>query len=336
MLTYKAAGVDIDKAEKIVDIIKKKTTPTFSSNVLTNIGGFSGLFTLKKFDFREPVLVSGTDGVGTKLKIAFMLNKHNTIGIDAVAMCVNDVITSGAIPLFFLDYLAVAQIETQKIDSIISGIAEGCLEADTALIGGETAEMPGFYADGEYDIAGFCVGIVEKDDIIDGRNITQNDVVLALNSSGLHSNGFSLVREVLFKLNNFPIDCYIDEIEGVLGDVLLTPTKIYAKIFRALFKKFNIKGIANITGGGIVGNIQRILPEGLKIKLLPNENWKIHPIFSFIEKVGNINKEEMFRVFNMGVGMAFIIDKSHVDDIQNFLLREFQDIRCFIIGNIET
>jgi len=303
--SYKEAGVNIDEGNQTVELIKPFVKRTFRPEVLAGLGGFGGLFALDTSKYREPVLVSGTDGVGTKLKIAFQMNKHDTIGIDAVAMCVNDVLVCGAEPLFFLDYLAVGKLEAEQAAEIVKGIAEGCVQSGCALIGGETAEMPGFYPPGEYDVAGFVVGVVEKSKLIDGSTIKEGDSVFALPSSGLHSNGFSLARKV-FEEEGTALETFIPELEGKLGDILLTPTVIYHKALQKISNTLPIKGMAHITGGGILENIPRILPEGLTV--LIDKKWTIPPIFVEIAKRGNIHPREMLRTFNMGIGMVIIIE----------------------------
>ncbi len=331
-LTYEDAGVSIDKGNETVERIKPFVKETFRKEVLTDLGGFGGLFALNKEKYEEPVLVSGTDGVGTKLKIAFEMNKHDTIGIDAVAMCVNDIIVTGAEPLFFLDYLAVGKLDPDQVVEIVKGIAEGCKQAACALIGGETAEMPGFYSEGEYDVAGFSVGIVDKAKIINGKKIREGDLVLGLPSSGLHSNGYSLARKVLFEKGFLQIDTFHEEMGTSIGNLLIEPTKIYVKIIIELIKIAEIKGLAHITGGGLIENIPRVLPEGLcaeiNIKSFPKPG-----IFDFIQKIGEIEKEEMYRVFNMGIGMVIIADEKEAEKILNKcnILEE----EIYIIGKIK-
>jgi len=281
-LTYSGAGVDITAGNQAVELMKPLVKSTFRSEVVTDLGGFGGLFALNKDKYEEPILISGTDGVGTKLKIAFEMNKHNTIGIDAVAMCVNDVLVNGAEPLFFLDYLAVGKCEPEQVAEIVSGIAEGCRQAGCALIGGETAEMPGFYPVGEYDVAGFTVGIVDKKKIIDGSKICAGDVLLGLPSTGVHSNGFSLARKVLLEHAGLKMDDEIEALGGAkLGDVILTPTKIYVKTILDLIEKAEIKGMAHITGGGLLENIPRVLPENCQVQI-DSTTWPILPIFQLI------------------------------------------------------
>lgn len=306
-MTYKDAGVDVDAGNKAVELIKEHVRGTFRKGVLKDIGGFAGFFQLDN-KYKEPVLVAGTDGVGTKLKLAFMMDKHDTIGIDCVAMCVNDILVHGAEPLFFLDYLAVGNLEPEKVSKIVKGVAEGCKDAGCALIGGETAEMPGMYKKNEYDIAGFAVGIVDKNKIIDGSRIKEDDVVIGIGSSGLHSNGFSLARKVIFERGKLNYDSYVEELGRSIGDEMLKPTKIYTDAVRSLDNAVQIKGMAHITGGGLIENLPRILPEGLccKIKL---GSWEIPSIFNIICEIGQIESREMYRTFNMGIGYAVIVSK---------------------------
>ena len=285
---YKQAGVDIAAGNEAVERMKKHVKQTFRPEVLTDLGGFGGLFGLNKDKYNEPVLVSGTDGVGTKLKLAFALDKHDTIGIDVVAMCVNDIIVQGAEPLFFLDYLACDKVIPEKIEAIVKGVADGCKQAGCALIGGETAEMPGMYAEGEYDIAGFTVGIVDKANIIDGKTIQPGDVVLGLPSSGVHSNGFSLVRKLLLEQHGYQLTDEVAELGARLGDVLIAPTRIYVKPILAMLEQVNIKGMAHITGGGFIENIPRVLPEGVNVEIEMG-SWPVLPIFAHMQQLGNIS-----------------------------------------------
>lgn len=313
-ITYEESGVSIDKGNETVEKMKPFVKETFRKEVLTELGGFGGLFALDKDKYDEPVLVSGTDGVGTKLKIAFSMDKHDTIGIDAVAMCVNDIVVTGAEPLFFLDYLAVGKLEPDQATEIVKGIAEGCKQAGCALIGGETAEMPGFYVDKEYDVAGFAVGIVDKKKIINGKNIKENDVVLGLPSSGLHSNGFSLARKVLFEKGFLQTDSYLEDMGTSLGNLLIKPTRIYVKTILSLIEEAEIKGLAHITGGGLVENIPRVLPEGLCAEI-DSKTFPKPEIFEFIKNIGNVEDEEMYRVFNMGIGMIIVASQSESEKI---------------------
>ncbi len=309
--SYAAAGVDITAGYDAVKLMKKHISRTMTDGVVSDIGGFGGLFMPDMTGIKTPVMVSGTDGVGTKLKIAFLMDKHDTVGIDCVAMCVNDIICCGAKPLFFLDYIACGKNVPEKIASIVSGVAEGCVQSGCALIGGETAEMPGFYPIDEYDLAGFSVGMVDKEKIIDNSKIKEGDVVIAIPSSGIHSNGFSLVRKV-FDVENRDLNVYIDELGKTLGEELLTPTKIYVKQIMDLYKSVNIKAISHITGGGFYENIPRSIPKGYSAKI-EKSAVKILPIFNVLQKEGNIPERDMFNTYNMGVGMSIIVDKSNAD-----------------------
>ena len=306
MTTYREAGVDIDAGDEFVDRIKPLVRSTFRPEVLADLGGFGGLFRLQAQQYADPVLVSGTDGVGTKLKIAFMMDRHDTVGIDLVAMCVNDIVVSGAEPLFFLDYFATGKLAVDKAQQVVAGIAEGCRQAGCALIGGETAEMPSMYAEGEYDLAGFAVGVVDKPKIIDGKTIKPGDAVLGFASSGLHSNGYSLARRVFFDKAKLDLRATLPELDRPLGEVLLTPTRIYAKQILALLREFPIKGIAHITGGGITENLPRVLPDGIRARI-NRKTWPIPPLFQALSRVGQVDRAEMFRVFNMGIGLILVV-----------------------------
>ncbi|MEG2323327.1 MAG: phosphoribosylformylglycinamidine cyclo-ligase [Anaerovoracaceae bacterium] len=307
-LTYKDAGVDTKEGERAVSLMKDHVKKTFTPGVLTGLGGFGGLFQPDLKGMKEPVLVSGTDGVGTKLKMAFLMDKHDTVGIDCVAMCVNDVLCQGAAPLFFLDYIATGKVKAEKIADIVKGIADGCSQAQSALIGGETAEMPDFYSEGEYDMAGFSVGIVDKEKIITGEKVAPGNVVIGLASSGIHSNGYSLVRKVFFDKTKMSVDDQVSELGSTLGEALLTPTKIYVKGCNAVLPNFNVNGIVHITGGGFFENIPRILPENTAVKINVG-SWEMLPIFPYIKKCGNIDKIEMFSTYNMGVGMMMVVEE---------------------------
>lgn len=332
-LTYKDAGVDTKEGERAVTLMKDHVKRTFNENVLTGLGSFGSLFQIDVATMSQPVLVSGTDGVGTKLKIAFMMDKHDTVGIDCVAMCVNDVLCQGAKPLFFLDYIATGKVKAEKIADIVKGIAEGCRQSGSALVGGETAEMPDFYSEGEYDMAGFSVGMADKDKIITGDKIKDGNVIIGIASSGIHSNGYSLVRKVFFDKMNMSVDTYVEELGETLGEALLTPTKIYAAACNAVIPKFDVNGIVHITGGGFFENIPRILPEGLAAKIKVGA-WKVPPIFPYIKKCGNIDKIEMFSTFNMGVGMMMVLDAKDADAALK-ALREAGET-ADIIGQIVT
>jgi phosphoribosylformylglycinamidine cyclo-ligase len=331
---YAKAGVNIDKANKFITGIKPLVSSTFKRGVLTEIGGFAGLFAIDTTRYQNPVLVSSTDGVGTKLKIAFMSGIHDTIGIDLVAMCINDVIVCGAQPLFFLDYFATGKLEPEIAINVIKGIVEGCKMAGCSLIGGETAEMPGFYADNEYDLAGFAVGAVERDKIIDGSEISVDNVLIGLASSGIHSNGFSLVRKICFKDLGLSASDNIPELgDKSLGEVLLTPTRIYAATIAHLLKQHKINGMVHITGGGFQDNIPRILPNSCKA-VIDMGSWPIPPIFSFLEEKGSIGQEEMMRIFNYGIGMILIVPDTEAQDII-FQSRAVGE-NAFVIGRVEA
>ncbi len=331
-LTYKSAGVDIEKGDEFVEEIKSLARETFRRGVISEIGSFGGFFSLDISNIKEPVLVSSTDGVGTKLKIAFMMGKHDTIGIDLVAMNVNDIITHGAEPLFFLDYLATSKLDIKIGKEILKGIAEGCKQAGCALIGGETAEMPSFYKRGEYDLAGFVVGVVDRSKLIDGSTISVGDKIIGLYSSGLHSNGFSLVRKLFFNILKMKPDTYLEEVGKALGEELLTPTRIYAKAVAGAVKNFDIKGIVHITGGGFIGNIPRILPARCRA-VIYKSSWNIPPIFRIIKEKGKIPDSEMFRTFNNGIGLILIVKSEDVDPLRQ-LLENFGE-NSALIGEIE-
>ena len=327
---YKAAGVDVTAGYKSVELMKKHIAKTNIDGVISGIGGFGGCFMPNLSGMEEPVLVSGTDGVGTKLKLAFLLDKHDTIGIDCVAMCVNDVVCGGAKPLFFLDYMALGKNVPEKVAEIVSGVAEGCVQAGCALVGGETAEMPGFYPVDEYDLAGFSVGIVDKKKIIDGEGLEAGDVLIGLPSSGVHSNGFSLVRKV-FNINEETVKKTYPELDKPLGETLLTPTKIYVKPLLALIEKCNVKAVSHITGGGFYENIPRMLKDGMSAKINKSAV-PVLPIFNVIQKEGNISEHDMFNTFNMGVGMVIAIDKNQVDTALSVLAQAGE--KAFVLGEV--
>ena len=328
---YADAGVDITAGYKAVELMKKHVARTVTSAKSEEIGGFGGLFELDLTDCKNPILVSGTDGVGTKLKLAFLLDKHNTVGIDCVAMCVNDVICCGAKPLFFLDYIACGKNVPEKIADIVAGVAEGCVQSGSRLIGGETAEMPGFYPIDEYDLAGFSVGVVDRDKVIDKNSMKEGDVMIALPSSGVHSNGFSLVRKV-FDVENCDLKSPVEELGGKsLGETLLTPTKIYVKPMLALFEQVKVKGVSHITGGGFYENMPRSIPAGLGVKI-KKEDVRVLPIFKLMQKVGNIDERDMFNTFNMGVGMCAVVAKEDVDKSLEILKAHGED--AYVIGEI--
>ena len=329
--SYAAAGVDITAGYRAVELMKKHIARTMVNGKKSDIGGFGGLFELDITNMPHPVLVSGTDGVGTKLKLAFLLDKHDTVGIDCVAMCVNDIICCGAKPLLFLDYIACGKNYPEKIAEIVSGIAEGCVQAGCELVGGETAEMPGFYSVEEYDLAGFSVGAVDKAKVLDNSKVTEGDVIIALPSSGVHSNGFSLVRKV-FDVENSDITSPVAELGGKsIGETLLTPTRIYVKPMLALFDEVTVKAVSHITGGGFYENIPRSLPEGMGAKIKKNDV-KILPIFDLIAKTGNISERDMFNTFNMGVGMSVVVSKEEADKALEILRANGED--AYIIGEI--
>ena len=329
--TYKAAGVDITAGYKAVELMKQHIARTMINGKASDIGGFGGLFELDMTGLEKPCLVSGTDGVGTKLKMAFLMDKHNTVGIDCVAMCVNDIICVGAKPLFFLDYIACGKNYPEKIADIVSGIAEGCVQSGCELIGGETAEMPGFYPIDEYDLAGFSVGVVDKSKVLDNSKIEEGDVIIALPSSGVHSNGFSLVRKV-FDVENADIKAPCAELGGKsIGETLLTPTKIYVKPMLALFEEVTVKAVSHITGGGFYENIPRSIPKGFTANIKKGDV-RILPIFELLQKEGNISEHDMFNTFNMGVGMSIVVSKDEADKALEVLKANGED--AYIIGNI--
>lgn len=330
-LTYKAAGVDVEAGYEAVKLMKEHTKRTMIPGVLGELGSFGGFFEIAKDNYKNPILVSGTDGVGTKLQIAFMTEKHDTIGIDCVAMCVNDVACHGAKPLFFLDYIGTGRLLPKIAADIVKGVCDGCVEAGCALIGGETAEMPGFYADGEYDLAGFAVGIVDKESVINGSKVTAGDVLIGIASSGIHSNGYSLVRKLFFGINNYDINTRFDELEGTLGEELLKPTKIYVKTIQALTEKHRINGISHITGGGFIENIPRTIPSGLKA-VIKNGSWDIPPIFKLMQRLGNVEEKEMFNTFNMGIGMVLAVRKENAEEILESLKALGE--KAYIIGSV--
>jgi len=333
-LTYKTAGVDITKGNKLVDIIKPLARSTFRKEVVADIGSFGALFKLDLSKHKNPILVSSTDGVGTKLKIAFMLKKHSTVGIDLVAMCVNDILTSGAEPLFFLDYFATGKLSTKTAADVIKGIANGCKMADCSLIGGETAEMPGLYNEGEYDLAGFSVGIVERNKIIDGSGVRSGDVIIGLSSNGLHSNGYSLARKLFFDIKKYKPNKFIRELNCTIGEELLKPTRIYVKSVLEALKIYKIKGMAHITGGGITENLPRIIPEGAGLgAIIKKDSWHMHKIFDIMQTSGNISDKEMYRTFNMGIGFILVVNNSDTINI----IKKLNSLgeKAFIIGHIE-
>ena len=316
---YENAGVSVEAGYEVVKRIKSHVARTDRLGVVSGIGGFGGLFDLASLNYKEPVLISGTDGVGTKLVIAKLMGKHDTIGVDCVAMCVNDVVAQGAQPLFFLDYIACGKNDPAVLEQVVSGVADGCVQAGAALIGGETAEMPGMYDEDEYDLAGFTVGCVERSKIVDGSAIAEGDVLIGLPSTGVHSNGFSLVRKALFEQAGYTVETRLPELgDRTLGDVLLTPTKIYVKVLMPLFEAGLVHGVAHITGGGFIENVPRMLPEGLAARIELG-SWPVPPIFDVIERAGSVDHMEMFNIFNMGIGMVVAVPADREDEVMNLL-----------------
>jgi phosphoribosylformylglycinamidine cyclo-ligase len=330
MTTYRDAGVDVEAGYESVKLMKDHVKRTFRPEVMTELGGFGGLFSLDKSKYEQPVLVSGTDGVGTKLKMAFLLDKHDSVGIDCVAMCVNDIVCSGAEPLFFLDYVAVGKNYPEKVAQIVKGVAEGCQMAGCSLIGGETAEMPGFYPVDEYDLAGFAVGIVDKSKIIDGKNIKAGDKLIGLASSGVHSNGYSLVRKLVNPTEK-NLDEYVEKLGCKLGEELIRPTKIYVKTILDLLGKYEVKGISHITGGGFIENIPRMIPEGLRVNIQKG-SWPILPIFNLLKSLGNMEERDIFNTFNMGIGMVLAVDADKAEEITAYLKSIGEN--AYIIGSV--
>ena len=316
---YENAGVSVEAGYEVVKRIKSHVARTDRLGVVSGIGGFGGLFDLASLNYKEPVLISGTDGVGTKLVIAKLMGKHDTIGVDCVAMCVNDVVAQGAQPLFFLDYIACGKNDPAVLEQVVSGVADGCVQTGAALIGGETAEMPGMYDEDEYDLAGFTVGCVERSAIVDGSAIAEGDVLIGLPSTGVHSNGFSLVRKALFEQAGYTVETRLPELgDRTLGDVLLTPTKIYVKALMPLFEAGLVHGVAHITGGGFIENVPRMLPEGLAARIELG-SWPVPPIFDVIERAGSVDHMEMFNIFNMGIGMVVAVPADREDEVMNLL-----------------
>ena len=331
-ITYRDAGVDIDAGNKAVELMKAAVIRTYTPGVVGDIGGFGGLFSLAGFDMKEPMLVSGTDGVGTKLRLAIMMDKHDTIGQDCVAMSVNDILVQGATPLFFLDYIAVGKLIPEQVATIVRGVAEACEESGCALLGGETAEMAGFYGDGDYDVAGFAVGIVDKPRLLTGENIKAGDVLLGLPSTGVHSNGFSLVRKIVFDHKKMSLQDEIPEFGKTLGEELLTPTRLYPKAVLPSIRKGLLKGMVHVTGGGFYDNIPRILPEGTTARVNADA-WPKLPVFSKLQEWGNVDVKEMYRTFNMGIGMILVVDPENLAAVKAQL--EKQNEAVYEIGRIE-
>ena len=330
-MTYADAGVDIDAGNYSVQLIKDSVKATYRPEVLGDLGGFGGLFALNSGKYKEPVLVSGTDGVGTKLKLAFLMDKHDTIGQDAVAMCVNDILVQGAEPLFFLDYLAVGKLDPEQVAAVVKGVADACKESGCALIGGETAEMNGFYPVGEYDIAGFAVGAVEKSKIITSERVKAGDVLLGLPSSGVHSNGYSLVRKIVFEKKGFKGDEVIPELGKSIGEELLTPTRLYPKTCLPLIEKFDIHGMVHVTGGGYYENIPRALPDNMGAEINVDA-WEVPAIFKLLKEWGNVDWHEMYRTFNMGIGMIIIVSADEAEKVKSFLAEKGET--CYTIGTV--
>ncbi len=330
---YAEAGVDIDAGNRFVELIKPIVSKTFKSGVITDIGGFAGIHSLNVEHAKNPVLVASTDGVGTKLKVAFLLDKHDTIGIDLVAMCVNDIMVQGVAPLFFLDYISMAKLDVVVAQEIVKGIAAGCLEAGCSLIGGETAEMPGFYAEGEYDVAGFVVGLAENEELLDGSEIAVGHQLIGIASSGLHSNGYSLVRKVFFDGLNMSVKEYVPEFGRTLGEELLEPTRIYARAINNLRRDFRIYGISHITGGGLTENLPRILPKTCKV-IIDRSTWTVPPVFTYLQKAAQISDEEMLRTFNNGLGLVIVVSDEETSEI---LLRlKAMGETAYHIGRVEA
>ena len=314
MITYKDSGVDVERGYEAVRLMKDHVKRTFNDNVIGDLGSFGGFYSIENSGMSKPVLVAGTDGVGTKLKLAFLTGRHDTVGIDCVAMCVNDVVCQGAMPMFFLDYLATGSLKPDMAATIVRGVAEGCLQAGCALIGGETAEMPGFYPEGEYDLAGFCVGMVDRAQVINGSNIRKGDTLIGLASTGVHSNGFSLVRRLLIN-DKTDLSAPVEELGGCsLADELLRPTRIYVRTVKELISRFTIKGIAHITGGGFIENIPRILPDGLTARI-DRGSWPVQPIFKMMQRISGMKDEQIYNTFNMGIGMVMAVDSEEADAV---------------------
>jgi phosphoribosylformylglycinamidine cyclo-ligase len=330
---YAQAGVDIDEGNRFVELIKPVVSKTFKSGVITDIGGFAGLFSLHIEDIKNPVLVTSTDGVGTKLKIAFVMDKHDTVGIDLVAMCINDIMVQGAVPLFMLDYIAMPKLDVDKAVDIVKGIAAGCNEANCSLIGGETAEMPGFYAEGEYDLAGFVVGVAGNEQLLDGSEIAVGYQLIGIGSSGLHSNGFSLVRKIFFDELKMSVDAHVDEFGRTLGEELLEPTRIYSTAITNLRRDFNIYGISHITGGGLIDNLPRILPKQCKA-VINTSKWTQPPVFQYLQRAGNIPANDMMRIFNCGLGLVIVVSEQETSEVL-LRLKAMGEI-AYHIGSVEA
>ena len=330
-VTYKDAGVDINAGYEVVKRIKAHARSTYRPEVITDLGSFGALFAFDNRKYEEPILVSGTDGVGTKLKIAFLMDKHDTVGLDLVAYCINDIICQGAEPLFFLDYLATGKVKPEVIETLVAGIARGCKEAGCALIGGETAEMPGFYDQGEYDMAGFAVGVVEKKNAIDGSKVKPGDALVGIKSTGLQSSGYSLVRKVVFDILGLKVNHYIEEFGRSLGEELLEPTRIYARQLLKIQERFDIHGIANISGGGLPENLPRAIANNTRV-IVQKGTWEIHPVFKFLQERGGVDEDEMYNTFNMGVGMVLIVSGEDADGVCRELKAMGEE--AYIIGQV--
>ncbi|WP_315168022.1 phosphoribosylformylglycinamidine cyclo-ligase [Metaclostridioides mangenotii] len=330
MLTYKQSGVDIDEGNRAVDLIKEKIKGTYDNNVIGDLGNFSGLYSLKDFiSMKEPVLLASTDGVGTKLKIAQMMEKHDTVGIDLVAMCVNDLICQGAKPLFFLDYIALGKLVPEHIEKIVGGIADGCKMSGCALIGGETAEMPGMYGQDDYDLAGFSIGIADKEKIVSGKDVKSGDMLVGISSSGVHSNGFSFIRKIFLDTYNYKMDQHVEELGMTVGEALLTPTKIYVKLALDILEKHNIKAVAHITGGGLIENITRVIPKGLGLDI-NKKSWDKPAIFKMIEEFDAVDERELHKSFNMGIGLVLIVNKEEAEGLVDFINSRESDNIAFV------
>ena len=330
MITYKDSGVDVERGYEAVRLMKEHVKRTFNDNVLGDLGSFGGFYSIENSGMSKPVLVAGTDGVGTKLNLAFLTGRHDTVGIDCVAMCVNDVVCQGAMPLFFLDYLATGNLKPELAATIVHGVAEGCLQAGCALIGGETAEMPGFYPEGEYDLAGFCVGMVDRAQAINGSGIRAGDTLVGLASSGVHSNGFSLVRRLLVN-DETDLNAHVDELGCSLADELLRPTRIYVRTIKELISRFTIKGIAHITGGGFIENIPRVLPDGLTARI-DRGSWPVQPIFRMMQRISGMEDEQIYNTFNMGIGMVLAVDSEEADAV--VCAANSLGEKAFVIGEV--
>ena len=342
-ITYKDSGVDLEVYEKAMARLPRLMHRTFSPRVMRNDGGFAGLFQLDfncalfSRKYEQPILVSGTDGVGTKLKVAQLTGRHNTVGIDLVAMCVNDILCCGAEPLFFLDYVAMSHDDPPLLEQVVEGISEGCVRADCSLLGGETAIMPDLYQKGDYDLAGFCVGVVEKKNLISGDQISPGDIAIGIQSSGFHSNGYSLIRKVIFDHAKLSVDQHVKELDQTVGDILMTPTLIYSNLTRQILGHYKVKnvvhGIAHITGGGLLENTERILPKGVDLVLEP-DSWDVPPVFSWLQQLGNVDPQEMSKVFNMGLGLVFIVSPFYANTVKE--LAEASGLKSWQLGEVKA